>query len=172
MATTPVFLPGGSHGQRSLAGYSPWGHKESDTTACAHTAPLTESPCWSHHLWRRSGLRVDGLPGSQCGLMREDAKLYRFTKGPDVVSELQVKPYNVYVTVAYPPDTDTPGFAKENQTKVSMAPGPVSRLERGKPLFPVFCLSTLQLSGIFVRRLSCFQLTCFQEASELSGTVI
>ena len=27
---TPVFLPGESHGQRSLAGYSPWGHKESD----------------------------------------------------------------------------------------------------------------------------------------------
>ena len=29
---TPVFLPGKSHGQRSLAGYSPRGHKESDTT--------------------------------------------------------------------------------------------------------------------------------------------
>ena len=29
---TPVFLPGKSHGQRSLVGYSPWGHKESDTT--------------------------------------------------------------------------------------------------------------------------------------------
>ena len=28
----PVFLPGESHGQRSLEGYSPWGHKESDTT--------------------------------------------------------------------------------------------------------------------------------------------
>ena len=27
MATTPVFLPGKSHGQRSLAGYSPWGHR-------------------------------------------------------------------------------------------------------------------------------------------------
>ena len=29
---TPVFLPGKSHGQRSLASYSPWGHKESDMT--------------------------------------------------------------------------------------------------------------------------------------------
>ena len=29
---SPVFLPGESHGQRSLAGYSPWGHKESDAT--------------------------------------------------------------------------------------------------------------------------------------------
>ena len=29
---TPVFLPGKSHGQRSLAGYSPWCCRESDTT--------------------------------------------------------------------------------------------------------------------------------------------
>ena len=29
---TPVLLPGKSHGQRSLVGYSPWGRKESDTT--------------------------------------------------------------------------------------------------------------------------------------------
>ena len=29
---TPVFLPGESRGQRSLEGYSPWGHKESDMT--------------------------------------------------------------------------------------------------------------------------------------------
>ena len=29
---TSVFLPGESHGQRSLAGYSPWGHKQSDRT--------------------------------------------------------------------------------------------------------------------------------------------
>ena len=29
---TPVLLPGKSHGWRSLVGYNPWGHKESDTT--------------------------------------------------------------------------------------------------------------------------------------------
>ena len=29
---TPVFLPGEFHEQRSLAGYSPWGHKELDTS--------------------------------------------------------------------------------------------------------------------------------------------
>ena len=39
---TPVFLPGKSHGQRSLAGCSPWGCKELDMTkqlrkhACTH----------------------------------------------------------------------------------------------------------------------------------------
>ena len=27
MATTPVFLPGESHGPRNQLGYSPWGHK-------------------------------------------------------------------------------------------------------------------------------------------------
>ena len=32
MATTPVFLPGKSHGQKSLADYSPWGYKELDMT--------------------------------------------------------------------------------------------------------------------------------------------
>ena len=31
-ATAPVFLPGESHGQRSPAGCSPRGHRESDTT--------------------------------------------------------------------------------------------------------------------------------------------
>ena len=29
---TPLFLPEEFHGQRSLAGYSPWGPKELDTT--------------------------------------------------------------------------------------------------------------------------------------------
>ena len=32
MATHSVFLPGEFHGQKSLAGYSPWGRKESDIT--------------------------------------------------------------------------------------------------------------------------------------------
>ena len=29
---TPIFLPGESHGQKRLVGYSPWSHKESDMT--------------------------------------------------------------------------------------------------------------------------------------------
>ena len=33
---TPVFLPGESHGRRSLVGYSPWGCKESDMTEPLH----------------------------------------------------------------------------------------------------------------------------------------
>ena len=33
---TPVLLPGKSHGQRSLVGWSPWGHEELDTTERLH----------------------------------------------------------------------------------------------------------------------------------------
>ena len=34
---TPVFLPREFHGQRNLAGYSPWSHKQSDTTKRLNT---------------------------------------------------------------------------------------------------------------------------------------
>ena len=40
MATTPVFLPGKSHGQRSLVDYSPWDHKELDMTERLSTHPI------------------------------------------------------------------------------------------------------------------------------------
>ena len=35
---TPVFLPGESHGQWSLAGYTLWGRKESDVTEVTYHA--------------------------------------------------------------------------------------------------------------------------------------
>ena len=34
--TPQVVLPGKSHGQRNLVGYSPWSHKELDTTEGLH----------------------------------------------------------------------------------------------------------------------------------------
>ena len=52
--STPVFLPGESHGQRSLAGYSSWVCKESDTTqqqsacACIHTRAHTHTHTHTH----------------------------------------------------------------------------------------------------------------------------
>ena len=52
MATHSSILPGESHGQRSLAGYSPWGHKESDTTELLSTSTLHLNFClswWPHH---------------------------------------------------------------------------------------------------------------------------
>ena len=41
---TQVFLPGESHGGRSLVDYSPWGPKESDMTEQLHS--LREHDCW------------------------------------------------------------------------------------------------------------------------------
>ena len=44
MATfTAVFLPGGSHGHKSMVGYSPWSHRESDMTE------VTEHACEDEH---------------------------------------------------------------------------------------------------------------------------
>ena len=33
---------------------------------------------------------------------------------------MQLLPTGVHVSIAYPPDTDTPGYANENTTKVSL----------------------------------------------------
>ena len=50
---TPVFLPGESHGQRSLASYSPWNRKESDMTErLTHT-----------HIWKK---RTQMSPRGPC----------------------------------------------------------------------------------------------------------
>ena len=55
---TPVFLSGEFHGQKSLAGYSPWGHKESDTTElltftffhiCIYTTHTPVKTWWKIH---------------------------------------------------------------------------------------------------------------------------
>lgn len=61
--------------------------------------------------------------GSLCGLNGKVA-----VDLSTILPEMQVKPYNVYVTVAYPPDTDTPGYIEENKTKVSPAPEPQHQL--------------------------------------------
>ena len=41
-SNTPVFLPGEFHGQRSLAGYGLWGHKELDMAEQLTLLDLTE----------------------------------------------------------------------------------------------------------------------------------
>ena len=49
VTTTPVFLPGKSHGQRSLVGYRPWGHESqtwlSGSTPSSSTLIPPMSPC-------------------------------------------------------------------------------------------------------------------------------
>ena len=54
--STPVFLPGEFHGQRSLAGYSPWGCKEQD---------MTEQLTLSLSFWRMKRLTFTMTSGQQ-----------------------------------------------------------------------------------------------------------
>ena len=62
MATTPVFLPGESHGQRSLAGYSLWGRKESDTNEQLTPRSWRQrAGCWQGHALS-SGSRGKCIP--------------------------------------------------------------------------------------------------------------
>ena len=43
---TPIFLPGESHGQRSLVGFGPWGRKELDMTeATKHINNMSKGCC-------------------------------------------------------------------------------------------------------------------------------
>ena len=68
---TPVFLPGKSHGQRSLVGYGPWGCKELDMTEqlSMHTHRTREDPviCLGHFVscsvtWAMWPRRSTGVP--------------------------------------------------------------------------------------------------------------
>ena len=75
---TPVLLPGKSHGRRSLLGYSPWGHKESDQThlccvlglchslkICALPAPFPPVTVGWHH-WLNEH-EFEQIPGDSNG---------------------------------------------------------------------------------------------------------
>ena len=58
---TPAFLPGESHGQRSLDGYSPWGRKELATTeqlTISHIFHCTALNGAAYHL-----NKIWGFPG-------------------------------------------------------------------------------------------------------------
>ena len=69
---SPLFWPGEFHGQRSLMGYSPWGHKESDTTerlslhhmahhSLCHLLTRKISSLWGHELTSRNNSLTTGL---------------------------------------------------------------------------------------------------------------
>ena len=57
---TPVFLPGESHGQGSLVGYSPWVHTESDMTEATWLANLRRGlfAKWTNQVIRGMKLSV------------------------------------------------------------------------------------------------------------------
>ena len=58
---TPVFLPGEFHRQRSLEGYSPWGHKVSDITEqLTHRHTHTHTPIYTpmSNIWESQFLHI------------------------------------------------------------------------------------------------------------------
>ena len=72
--STAVFLPGKSYGWRSLTGYSPWSHKELDTTervTHTHTHTFSVFCCWRRPLSRckHGSNGPQGLACSNCALI-------------------------------------------------------------------------------------------------------
>ena len=73
---TPVFLPGESQGQRSLADYSPRGHKELEMTERARACTHTHTHTHTHTQWAQvfqSPQQVDN------NLLTKQRKLYNET---------------------------------------------------------------------------------------------
>ena len=67
---TPVFLPGESHGQRSLEGYTPWCSKESDMTEHLNTS-------LSYTLKKKNHRKRDQL----CGYQRQGERRWDWKRG-------------------------------------------------------------------------------------------
>jgi len=69
---TSGFLPRESHGQRSLAGYSPWGCKESDTTEQLTLSLFHQTPGTVCHLTelRTGGWRPGFQPPGSSGIVQ------------------------------------------------------------------------------------------------------
>ena len=95
---TLVFLPGGSHGQKSLAGYSPWGRQESDMgKAIEHTRTAPPAP-WGLHIPTQFsaatlpprpllGSKYQSRPGAIAGLISTSGEEGRL--GPSWVFSLR-----------------------------------------------------------------------------------
>ena len=66
MATHGVFLPGKSHGQKNPVGYSPWGHKELDTTKTEHAHMPADKTVHVEPRCRCHGERLELRPQAIC----------------------------------------------------------------------------------------------------------
>ena len=122
------FLPGKFHGQKNLAGYSPWSCKESDTTECARTHTCTHaehlalkaSTALSQERHRTVRNRNSTLGGRTQGLMgtRTHRKHSDFIgAGPDLPDGLARSPGEVGLgvgVVAHYVDTDTGAEIPQN----------------------------------------------------------
>ena len=89
---TPVSLPGESHGQRSLVGYSPWGCKELDTTKRLSKPSLTIDGeiCLNYFIIKMSVLSLVFQPWSRKALCPSE-----HSSGSTTVSPLELGPERV-----------------------------------------------------------------------------
>ena len=100
---TPVLLPGESHGWRSLVGYSPWGHTESDMTeqlhSLTHYMPQSPratgcilSPCF-FNLYAEYSMRNAGLEEAQAGIKIAGRNInnLRYTDDTTLMAESEEK---------------------------------------------------------------------------------
>ena len=95
---TPVFLPGESHGQRSLASDSPWGHKVSDMTEWlthAHTHTHTEF-LMSHNL-ETNCLGIANYPS----FAQHQLKFWRWTLFPLILLSSIVSSCGAFTVINY-----------------------------------------------------------------------
>ena len=86
---TPVFLPGKSHGQRSLVGYSPYGQKESDMTGWLNNKVRTDNSRPTRH-WAKSCNYISSTsshhnPGISIFHMQERIGIKRFSDKAQVI---------------------------------------------------------------------------------------
>ena len=82
---TPVSLPGKFHGQSSLVGYSPWGHKELDMTEATEHMQAYVVSSVSYWQWHRRA-RVNKIPHCLCWiscmiLLKDIVSSHRKTSG-------------------------------------------------------------------------------------------
>ena len=90
---TSVFLPGESHGRKSLAGYSPWGCKESDMTEQLTQPYLDSKPItstlgmreygdiisdWTHPIWHQE----QEIPSILLFIEQDKIHVYTLKPGP------------------------------------------------------------------------------------------
>ena len=113
----PVFLPGESHGQRSLAGYSPWGLKELDTTEWLNsnnyyawflsspTRDPTHAPCTGRQSIKHS---TGTVSKHNCFKPREDIFHFGITSKPSLTtrSNFQIHELSTHTQLSFPSGSD------------------------------------------------------------------
>ena len=82
---TPIFLPGESHGQRSLVGYSPWGHRELDMTEATEHTHTNQREALGRHREKaaacepRKGASAETNPAAISTPSRQDCEKVNFS---------------------------------------------------------------------------------------------